>query len=113
MAWLHGVISGNHKHATAACIYIAVPMSACYRLTCSLVYGHKEHREVVCVCWGSVSLLPKPSAWSGTFCLMYSAISEVRSSQCVTSDEFQSILWQRGVQSKPLRQKLREIMPHC
>ena len=42
----------------------------------------------------SVSLLPKPSAWSGAFHLTHSAI--VRRSQCATSDEFQSIFWAMG-----------------
>ena len=110
----HGLISGTTNvqqlHVFTVCSYEYM-QQAHFQSTVI------RNREVGYVhffsLWGSVSLLPKPSAWSGAFHLMYSAICEVKSSQCATSDEFQSILWQRGVRSKPLRQKLREIVPRC
>ena len=85
------------------------------RLSRALQTMHLGNREVGRARFfslrGSLSLLPKPSAWTSPLHLWYSAVCEVRSSQCATSDEFQSNLWQRGVRSKPLRQKLSEIVP--
>ena len=45
-----------------------------------------------------------------TLHLTYPVLRQIRSS-CASNDEFQKVLWQRGVRSKPLRQNLTDIVP--
>ena len=67
MVWLHGLISGNHKHATAFTLqFVCSYECMLYARLQSTVIRNTERSDVRT---SSVSeeALPKPSAWSGAF----------------------------------------------